>query len=76
MMYCGLYVAPSKTQSVKWTLIVLAALLGLYSGLESLAGAKPLESAVGVSMLLSALGFAGIKPDRIAQGALQQVDAD
>ena len=71
MVYCGLYVAPRKTQAVKWTLIILAALLGLYSGLKSLAGQKPFESAVGFSTLLSALGFAGMKPDQINEVAEQ-----
>jgi hypothetical protein len=71
MMYCGMYVAPSKTRTVKWTLIVVAALLGLSSGLESLAGPKPFESAVGFSMLVSALGFASMKPDQIGDAPRQ-----
>jgi len=70
MVYCGLYVAPRKTQAVKWILIVLAALLGLMSTLGSLlAGEDKLEAAIGISMLVTALAFSGIKPEGITETA-------
>ncbi|HMP77493.1 MAG TPA: hypothetical protein PKE12_14445 [Kiritimatiellia bacterium] len=70
MVCCGLYVAPRKTQAVKWILIVLAALLGLLSGLGSLlAGEDKLEAAIGISMLLTALAFSGVKPEEITRTA-------
>lgn len=70
MVFFGLYVAPRKTQTVKWTLIVLAALLGLLSALGSLlAGEDKLEAAVGISMLLTAVSFSRIKPEEITQNA-------
>ncbi len=70
MVYCGLYVAPRKTQAVKWVLIVLAALLGLLSALGSLlAGKDKLETAIGISMFLTALAFSGIKPDDITESS-------
>ena len=70
MVYCGFYVAPRKTQAVKWILIVLAALFGLLSALGSLmAGEDKLEAAIGISMLLTALAFSGIKTDEITNTA-------
>lgn len=70
MLYCGLYIAPRKTQAVKWVLIVLAALLGLLSALGSLlAGEDKLKATIGISMLLTALAFSGIKTDEITERA-------
>ena len=70
MVFSGLYVAPRKTKVVKWILILLAALLGLLSALGSLlAGEDKLEAAIGISMLLTALAFSGIKTDKITNTA-------
>jgi len=66
MWAAGLYVAPRKTQAVKWILIGLAVLLGLLSAIGSLlAGEDKLEAAIGISMLITALGFSGVKLDEI-----------
>jgi len=70
IVFCGLYVAPRKTQTVKWILIVLAALFGLLSALGPLlAGQDKLDAVIGISMLLTAFGFSGMKPDTITPRA-------
>lgn len=65
MMFFGMYVAPSKNQAAKWILVVVAAIIGLLDGLESLGGPKPIQSVVGFSMLLSTLGYVRVKPDEV-----------
>jgi hypothetical protein len=69
---CGLYVAPRKTQMVKWTLIILAALLGLVSALGVLlAGKDKLEATIGISMIMTAFTFSGFKPNEITEPGQQ-----
>ncbi len=68
----GLYVAPVRHPAVKWGLIIVAVTLGVISALGSLlAGDDKLEAAIGISMVIVALGFARVKTVEIIANAEQ-----
>jgi hypothetical protein len=65
MIIVGLRVAPKRTAAVKWTLIVITALIGGLAALGSLLGPDKPEAAIGVSTLLVAFGFSSKRADNI-----------
>ncbi|MDO9541004.1 MAG: hypothetical protein Q7J98_01605 [Kiritimatiellia bacterium] len=67
MVMAGLYVAPKKCPAVKWTMIVLAVILGALSALGSILGAgDKLEAVIGISMVVVALAFSAMPAHEIA----------
>lgn len=68
MIVAGLYVAPKKCAAVKWTLISLAVILGVLSVAGSLlAGDDKLEAAIGISMVIVALGFSATPANEVLE---------
>ncbi len=67
MILAGLYVAPVRCAPVKWTLVVLAIVIGVISALGSLLGERDnLEAAIGIATVITALSVSGIKAEEIA----------
>ena len=68
MIMTGLYVAPKKSAIVKWTMISLAFILGVLSAAGSLlAGDDKLQAAIGISMVLVALGSSAIPANELIE---------
>lgn len=68
MIMAGLYVAPKKCSAVKWTMIALAVIFGLVSAAGSLlAGDDKLQAAIGISMVLVALGFSATPANELLE---------
>jgi hypothetical protein len=68
MIFAGLYVAPVRCATVKWTLVVLAIVLGVLSVLGTIIGGRDkLEVAIGIATVLTALALSGSRVEELAE---------
>lgn len=56
----SLWVAPTRTDGVKWTLTVISIVLGILSAAGSIFGDDKLKGTTGVSMAVMSLALAGM----------------
>jgi hypothetical protein len=63
----GMTVAPKRTRTVKWVLIIISALLGIVSAVGSWLGEDRLKMAIGISMVLSSFIFAAVPHDEVVR---------